>query len=281
MTVLSAMDYVTERLSQAGIDNARGEARVLVGHALALPPPSVPLHRSRRLAADEWQRLETALGERCRRRPMAQVVGRREFWSLEFVVTKDTLDPRPDSETLIEAALDAVPPGVGPCRVLDLGTGTGCLLLAFLSERPDAHGLGVDIHPPTARVARQNADRLGLGARASFVVGDWAASVGAAFDLVLANPPYVASADITDLEPEVAMHEPRRALDGGRDGLECYRAIGAEMAGLLRPSGVAVVEIGFGQAESATAILGKEGLEIEAIRRDLAGVERCLTLRKS
>lgn len=277
-TVEQALRVAAGALGAAGIDNARGEARILVGHALDVPPPQVPMATHRRLDDAAWRVLQAALDERCRRRPMAQVLGHREFWSLDFAVTADTLDPRPDSETVIEAALDAFPDREAALRVLDLGVGTGCLLLSVLSERPNATGIGVDLSPRAASVARRNARALGLADRAAFCVGRWADSLATRFDLVLSNPPYVASGDIAGLAPEVAKFEPRLALDGGPDGLDAYRAIAAQLPDLMVADGVAVLEIGLNQSESVCALLRDQGLEISAIRRDLAGAQRCLAL---
>lgn len=279
MTVGQALDHAAGRLGEAGIGNVRLEARVLMGHALDAPPPAAVLEPMRRMRPPEWDRFREALGARCRRRPMAQITGRREFWSLELAVTPDTLIPRPDSETLVEAALAAFPRSDKALRVLDLGTGSGCLLLAILSERPRAVGLGVDIDPAALAVAAGNASRLGFSHRARFIAGNWAAGLTGPFDLVVANPPYIGSAEIAALDPEVAAFEPRHALDGGRDGLDSYRVIAPDLVRLIRAGGRAILEVGSGRAESVSAIMGKQGLEIESIRRDLCGVERCLVLR--
>lgn len=277
-TVEQALRVAAGALGAAGIDNARGEARMLVGHALDVPPPQVPMTPDRRFDDAAWRLFQAALDERCRRRPMAQVLGHREFWSLDFAVTADTLDPRPDSETVIEAALDGFPDRNAAIRVLDLGVGTGCLLLSVLSEFPNATGIGIDLSPRAAAVARRNARSLGLADRAAFCAGRWADSLATRFDLVLSNPPYIASGDIAGLAPEVSKFEPRLALDGGPDGLDSYRAIAAQLPDLLVSGGLAVLEIGWNQGESVSALMRDQGLEISAIRRDLAGAQRCLAL---
>ena len=168
------------------------------------------------------------------REPLSRIIGRREFWGLEFLLSADTLDPRPESETVIEAILARLPDRDRAYRFLDLGTGTGCLLLALLSEYPAASGIGIDIAPGAARTARDNAERLGIGGRAQFAVGSWAAALTGRFDAVVANPPYIEHAAIADLPREVRQYDPIRALDGGADGLAAYRAIAADLQRLLR-----------------------------------------------
>jgi release factor glutamine methyltransferase len=190
------------------------------------------------------------------------------------------LVPRPDSESLIEAVLATVGDRSAPLRLLDLGTGTGCLLLALLSELPMASGIGVDLAPEAALTARRNASALGLAARADFVAGDWATAIIGEFDAIVVNPPYIPSGTIASLAPEVAQYDPRRALDGGPDGLDCYRVLAPEAARLLRKGGFAVFELGAGQAQPVLALMRDVGLMVVAIRRDLAGIERCLVVRR-
>nr|ADI17444.1 methylase of polypeptide chain release factors [uncultured Rhodospirillales bacterium HF0070_31K06] len=206
---------------------------------------------------------------------MSHITGSREFRSLRFEVTADVLDPRPDSEVLIEAALALLPATGEPFNVLDLGTGTGCLLLAVLNERPAATGIGVDLSEAALAVARRNAWKLGLAERAQFRRGDWSNGLGGTFDLVLSNPPYIPSAEIDQLEPEVACHEPRLALDGGADGLDAYRAIAQRTPQLLANKGALIVEFGTGQAEAVCAIFAQHGLAEARLECDLAGRPRC------
>jgi release factor glutamine methyltransferase len=218
------------------------------------------------------------LRRRLAHEPMALLRGEQGFWSLNFQVSPATLIPRADSEALVEAALAAFPNAAAPLRVLDLGTGTGCLLLAVLAERPEASGLGVDRVPAAAALARENARMLGLAGRARFLVADWAAPLAGQFDLVLCNPPYIESAAIPGLMPEVARHEPASALDGGADGLAAYRAVLAALPGLLAPGGLAVLELGAGQESAVSALAVARGLALRGCRPDLGGVVRALML---
>ena len=216
------------------------------------------------------------LARRAGREPLAYIVGWQEFWSLRFAVSPATLIPRADSETLIEAALAARPAGVG--RVLDLGTGTGCLLLAALSEFGDAWGVGVDRDPAAAALAHRNAVSLGLAGRCGMIAGDWAGALQGRFDLVLSNPPYIESEVVPGLMPEVSRFEPMRALDGGADGLVAYRAIIGQLPRLLAPGGLAVLELGLGQAEAVRALAEAAGYGRVEARRDLSGIERALVI---
>ena len=213
------------------------------------------------------------------REPISRIFGRREFWSLTFDLEPATFDPRPATETLVEAALEALGTPADGLKVLDLGTGSGCLLLSLLSELPDAEGLGIDIDERSLAVARRNAAALGLGERARFCRGDWGAGLVPGWDVILCNPPYVRSDEIAGLAPEVAEHEPHRALDGGPDGLEPYRRILPQVPKLLTPGGFAVFEVGPGQAKPVTALLDLWGLRLESRYRDLSGLERCLLIR--
>jgi release factor glutamine methyltransferase len=277
-TVAAALAEATRRLAAGGIDGARLDARLLLAHALGLTPDEILAHRGARLSAANAAAFECLVGRRLAREPVARIRGRREFWSLEFQLGPDTLDPRPDSETVVEAALALVADRQGPRRILDLGTGTGCLLLALLAELPQARGIGVDIAQGALVVAAANARRLGLAGRAGFLCGDWGAGIAGTFDLVVTNPPYVPDADIAGLEPEVRAHDPRRALAGGTDGLAAYRAIAVELPRLLAPGGHGVLEVGAGQAEAVAAVMAAAGLARQATRSDLAGMARAVVV---
>jgi len=271
----AALRHGAAVLAAAGIDDARREARMLLHHALNLPARTLLAPD----AAVDPARYEALLARRAAREPMAFITGRRGFWTLDLEVSPETLIPRADTETLIHAALAAFPQRERVRAVLDLGTGTGALLLAALVEFPVAFGVGVDRSAGAAALAARNARTNGLAARAAFLAGDWAAALDARFDLILANPPYIPEADIAGLMPEVARHEPRAALDGGADGLDAYRAILADLGRLLAPGGAAILELGHGQAESVAAIAAGAGFAAPALRADFGGIARALVLR--
>ena len=262
-------------LRAAGIDNPRLEARVLLAHALGLTVAE--LVHDPHLVADSGA-YRVLLARRAAHEPLAYILGRREFWSLDFAVSPDTLIPRADSETLIEAALAAFAHRSPPDRILDLGTGTGCLLIPILRAFPHAFGIGIDLSGAAAHIAATNAAALGVVHRAAFLCADWAAPLAARFDLVLCNPPYLPTSQIGGLMPEVARHEPRSALDGGWDGLGAYRHIMASLPRILREDGVAVVELGIGQAAPVAELAEQSGL-IATTRPDLAGMPRALVLQ--
>ena len=274
MTVAGALRHGAEMLSAAGVESPRLEARLLLAHAAGLRQDALLRDRD---APVEMAPYAVLLARRAAREPLALITGRQEFWSLSLAVSGDTLIPRPDSETLIEAALAARPDRAGTRSILDLGTGTGCLLLAALTEYPAAWGIGVDLSPGAAALARRNAAALGLSSRAAVLCACWDDALHARFDLVLSNPPYIPGADIAGLMPEVALHEPRRALDGGPDGLDAYRALLRRMPALLQPGGTAVLELGAGQAAAVSGLA--EGWVV-GLRRDLGGIERAIVLRR-
>jgi len=279
ITIAHALDGATARLAAAGVEDARREARLLLAHALGTGTATLIADPARALDRAAQERFNALVDRRAAREPMSHILGRREFWSLDFAVTRDVLDPRADSETLVEAALALFPDREAPLAVLDLGTGTGCLLLAVLAERPGARGLGVDASAAALRIAAGNADRLGLGARASFRQGDWGDGLTGRFDLILCNPPYIPAAAIAALAPEVAHWEPRTALDGGADGLDAYRTLAGQFNRLLEPKAVAVVEVGDKQADAVAEIFAAAEMVVDSRRRDLSGIERCLVLR--
>jgi len=213
--------------------------------------------------------------------PLSRVLGAREFWGLDFMLSPDTLDPRPETETLVEAVLARLPERGRPRRFLDLGTGTGCLLLALLSEYPAATGVGVDLAAGAVDTAARNAERHGLRPRAEFVVGNWGKGLTEAFDVIVANPPYIASSDLAALPPEVRDYDPSLALDGGADGLAAYRAIAADLPRLLAPAGFFACEIGAGQENAVAGIISAAGLVIDNVLPDLAGIPRCVVARRT
>ena len=267
-----AIARIAAMLDGAGIPDARREARLILAHALGCD------------AAALWSRDSVPDGaglalatRRAAHEPLAYITGHREFWSLDLAVSPATLIPRPDTETLIEAALRHRPDRTRVRRSLDLGTGTGALLLAALVEFPAAFGIGVDRAPAAVFLARDNAARLGLADRATFFAGDWGEALAGQFDLILANPPYIRSGDIASLMPEVARHEPVSALDGGSDGLDAYRRIIADLPGRMAPGGIAIIEAGAGQHDAIAALARSSGLEATGYA-DLAGVTRAIVM---
>jgi release factor glutamine methyltransferase len=275
-----ALCDAARELRGAGVDSARRDARLIMGAVLDQDVATIIGHPDRDLTAGQWARFRDLIARRRARRPLSQVLGRREFWGLEFRVNEHVLDPRPDSECLVEAVLERVRNRLAPIRVLDLGTGSGCLLLSLLRELPAATGLGIDLSGKALDVARANAGALGLAGRTEFRLGSWFAGVDGSFDVVISNPPYIRTADIDGLMPEVARHEPRMALDGGSDGLECYRQLGGDLSDFLNPAGLAALEIGAGQADEVAAILAAGGLAPAARRRDLQGHVRVLVFER-
>ncbi|HEV7267714.1 MAG TPA: peptide chain release factor N(5)-glutamine methyltransferase [Falsiroseomonas sp.] len=278
-TVGAFLCQAGQMLRAAAIGHPRMEARMLLGHAMGATAEALLRDPRAPVPPEAVRRFRAALAARLAATPVAHILGRQGFWTLDLAVSPDTLIPRADSETLVEAALEAFPDEEAPLRVLDLGTGTGCLLLAVLAERPRAFGIGVDLVPAAAALATENARRNGLADRAAFLAGDWAAALAGRFDLVLSNPPDIESAAITGLMPEVARHEPRSALDGGADGLGAYRLIAAALPGLLAPGGAAVIELGAGQRAAVERLATGAGLLPAGCRADLGGIERALLLR--
>jgi len=274
---MTILDDAAVRLREAGVESPRSEARLLLAHAMGVNQEDI-ISGAVEPDGAAIARFEAALARRSAREPFAYIVGRREFFSRDFAVGPGVLIPRPESEMLVEEALRRFPSRDEKLRVLDLGTGTGCLLLAFLAERPEAQGLGVDTSEAALAWARRNAERLGLAGRARFLRDNWGESLVARFDVVFVNPPYVKAGDILALAPEIADHEPASALDGGEDGLDAYRCIGPVLARLLSGNGRAFVEIGEGQAEAVSSIFGKAELEVDGTVTDLARIYRCLVM---
>lgn len=268
---------------QAGLDNPALDARLLAGHVLGLDHTGLVANAARILSAAEREAVAILSQRRLGGEPVARILGVKEFWSLPFGLSPDTLVPRPETETVVETALDLLSQTWiedRPVRIADLGTGTGAILLAILHERKDAFGIGTDISAGALSTARENARQLGLQERAAFVACDLANALRGPFDLIVSNPPYIASAEIETLEPEVRDFDPRRALDGGSDGLAFYRRIAREVARLLRPDGALVVELGSGQQEAVSGIMAQAGLAApESARPDLARIPRALILR--
>jgi release factor glutamine methyltransferase len=281
-TVGGARRALAEKFRAAGFDAPELDARILVGHALGLDHTALAAAAARSLANTE-QAAIAALGQRrLAHEPVARIVGEKEFWSLRFLIDGTTLVPRPETETVVEAALAALEADglrAEQLRIADLGTGSGALLLALLAELPGAFGIGTDISGGALRLARANAQRLRID-RAHFVACDLAAALGGPFDLIVSNPPYVATSDIAGLAPEVRDFDPRTALDGGTDGLNFYRKIAATVPMLLRPGGILAVELGAGQARPVADLFAAAGLAPLPVRTDLSGKPRALIAKK-
>lgn len=269
-----AVRFAIPRLRAAGVEDAARDARLLLGHALGIAPNRLTLHMADLLPPEAAARFEAAIAARAARQPVSQITGQRLFWGRPFRVTRDVLDPRPETETLIAAALAA------PfARVLDLGTGSGCILLTLLAERPGASGVGVDLSDAALGVARANAAALGVNDRADLRASDWFAQVAGRFDLIVANPPYIAAAEMPGLAPEVRDWEPHLALSPGGDGLDAYRAIAAGVGAHLAPGGRLLVEIGPTQGAAVSALFHTAGLQGVAVHPDLDGRDRVVAAR--
>jgi release factor glutamine methyltransferase len=266
-----------DRLAAADLD-----ARLLVGHALGLDASGLIAHADRQVGESDVARVLALVERRIAGEPVARIVGEKEFWSLSLHLSPETLVPRPDTETVVEAALAwARREGRArdPLTILDLGTGTGAILLALLSELPQASGIGVDIAEGAARTASANALRLGFGDRARFAVADWTAGIAGRFDIVVSNPPYIKIGDIPELPLEVSRYDPQIALDGGADGLDAYRAILARLDGILAANGAAFLEVGAGQAQPVSESAELIGFEADR-HKDLVGIDRVVELRR-
>ena len=310
MKLDTALRHFEQKLAKAGIDSPALDTHLLVLHALKLDRAEIMSHPERVLSADEIRTLENLIARRAAHEPVARIQGKREFWSLPFKLNEATLEPRPDSETLVEVALKQLRTSFPRKReesscerprardssaadaagldsrfrgndvsILDLGTGTGCLLLALLHELPDATGLGIDIAPRAVEQGTTNAKNLGLSARASFKIGNWFEDITDKFDAIVSNPPYIPAGDIPSLMPEVREHDPMQALDGGKDGLGIYRLLIPQLSQFLKPKGFAIFEVGMGQADDVAALCHRAGFVDISKYKDLNGIERCVAVK--
>jgi release factor glutamine methyltransferase len=279
----AAQRRLAQTFAAGGVETAELDARVLLCAALGIDHASLVRDPDLCIGAAAGAAIEAFCAQRLAREPVSRILGRREFWDLEFAIGPAVLDPRPDTETLIEAAQDLMQHRRNEAlRVLDLGTGSGAILVALLSIFPNATGFGVDISTAAAATAAANVARLGFGERGFVLCGDWTSALRGPFDLVVANPPYIARAAIAELAPEVRLHDPSLALDGGEDGLAAYRILAPAAAALLAPGGLLAFECGFGQAGDVAALIRAAGLGGRlAIRRDLAGVARVVITQRS
>ena len=279
-TIATTRHALADKFRQAGIDSAETDARLLMAHALGVDRAELIANGGRALTVEQAEAIDALAARRLKREPVARIFGHKEFWSLSLQIGPAVLVPRPETETVVEAALDAVARGAPPMtqlRILDIGIGSGALLLALLSELANAVGTATDISAAALDVARANAERSGLAGRCTFIACDIAAGVPSPFDLIVSNPPYVVHGEIASLAPEVRDYDPALALDGGADGLDSYRAIAAQARGLLAPGGKLIVELGAGQEAAVRAMFTKAGLTAVAVLNDLAGIPRALT----
>lgn len=283
-SIESARRALTARLRSAGIEEPALDARLLVGAALQLDLTGLVTQAARRLTSEETLRLEQYALRRLAHEPVARIVGRREFWGMPFRLSEATLVPRPDTETVVELALEIfreLTVSGRPPRIADIGTGSGAILLALLHEIPDAFGIGTDISLTALGTARDNAVALGLDGRAAFVACSYAAALRGPFDLIVSNPPYIPSAEIPTLSVEVREHDPHLALDGGNDGYDAYRALIPQASERLAPGGVLIVEAGRGQAGNIETLMAAAGLTVDRPpKADLAGIPRAVSARK-
>jgi release factor glutamine methyltransferase len=279
-TIATTRHALADKFRQAGIDSAETDARLLMAHALGVDRAELIAKGGRALTVEQAEAIDALAARRLKREPVARIFGHKEFWSLSLQIGPAVLVPRPETETVVEAALDAVARDarqMAQLRILDIGTGSGALLLALLSELANAVGTATDISAAALDVARANAERSGLAGRCTFIACDIAAGVPGPFDLIVSNPPYVVHGEIASLAPEVRDYDPALALDGGADGLDGYRAIAAQARGLLAPGGKLIVELGAGQEAAVRALFTNAGLTAAAVLNDLAGIPRALT----
>jgi len=283
MTRIEALKHLGEVFRQIGIETAQRDARLLMLDAAGIVHTDLIKAPREALGAQAAQKLASHVEKRLTRVPVARILGEWEFWSLPFTLVTETLVPRPDSETVVAAALIALKDrrhASDGLRILDLGTGSGCLLVSLLHEMPGATGIGVDIAAGAVATARLNAERNGVGNRAEFHQANWAEGITGPFDLIVSNPPYIADPIIDTLEVEVRVHDPRLALSGGRDGLDAYRAIAEAIPALLAPGGVVALEIGSDQSESVPKIFSGLGYELEGPFADFGARPRAIVLRR-
>ena len=283
-SVETARRMLAARFRTRAVESAELDARMLVGAALGLDLTGLIAAAARPLTAGESLRLEDFARRRLAGEPIARILAIKEFWGLPLRLSPATLVPRPDTETVVELAsqvLRASPRPDRPLRILDIGTGSGAILLALLSELPNASGIGTDISVAAIETASTNAARLGFAPRAAFVACDYAAALSGKFDLIVSNPPYIRSTKIAGLAIEVRGHDPVAALDGGIDGLDAYRAIAPEAARLLAPGGLLVVELGLGQSDDVCRLMAPAGLALQGPPKDdLAGIPRAAAFGK-
>jgi release factor glutamine methyltransferase len=277
-----AVLVVSQRLVEAGVDNPRLDSRLLVAHVLGITQTQLFSYPETSLNEFQMEKLQELTQRRASREPIARILGKREFWSLNFKVDNSTLVPRPDSETLVDAVLECIKNRKAPLSILDLGTGSGCLLLALLSELKLASGLGVDLSEQALKIATENAKYLNLDDRVQFQYSNWFENIHGRekyFNIIISNPPYISDEEIKRLEPEVSKFDPYEALSGGQDGLNAYKELMPKMIEFIACDGVIAVEIGMDQALDVIRYGEANGLQLDQILRDIAGHERVLIFK--
>jgi release factor glutamine methyltransferase len=275
MTLREALSGAVASLTKAGIEDPAGDARKLAAHALGVAPHRITLMLAEPLTADIRERLNASIADRARHRPVSKITGHRAFWTHDFIVTDATLDPRPDTEVLVAEALR-----LPFTKMLDLGTGTGCILLSCLADRPSAHGTGTDLSTDALAVATANAQALGLTARVTFQLSDWFSAVDGRFDMIVSNPPYIAADEMPGLAPEVRDHDPHLALTPGGDGLDAYRHISRGAGARMISGGRILLEIGPTQAAAVSSLLEQAGFHNITVLPDLDGRDRVVCAEK-
>lgn len=285
LTIEAARRALATQFKASGIESPDLDARLLIGAALDLDHTGLATQASRQVTTDEDKAIASFAQRRMTHEPVARILGRKEFWGLDLQLSDATLIPRPDTETVVAAALEifrSASRTTHPLRIADIGTGSGAILLALLSELPEAAGIGTDISMAALATAELNAQRLGLNGRAAFVQCDYAAALSGPFDLIVSNPPYIRSADIAMLDCDVRDHDPRLALDGGADGLDAYRAITPQAAALLASDGALIFEVGYDQSAQVGALMRTTGLTLSSSpKADLGGIYRAVVGRKT
>ena len=267
-------------LENAGSESPKLDAELLLAHVLGITRVKLLTSHDNGLNEAQEREFQALLSRRLKREPMAYILGQKEFWSLDFKVSPAVLCPRPDTEVLVQKALKLVH-RAGPLKILDLGTGSGAILLSLLTELPHATGVGVDISPQAIEIAAENAAHLGLASRVEFLLSSWCDGLSGQFDLIVSNPPYIESSVISGLEPEVAMFEPKLALDGGVDGLDAYRLLASQVPLFLRSGGWVVFEVGEAQALAVQQLMSEQKLENFSIAKDYQGIDRCVIAQRS
>ena len=277
---MKILESAISALLQAGCDKPKLDAELLMAHVLGVSRIGLITRADKEITEAQKTAFEALLARRIQREPVAYIVGEKEFWSMRFKVSPATLCPRPDTEIMIESALKLFPRDAA-LNIADLGTGTGAILLALLSEFPNARGTAVDISPQALEIAKENGRNLGLASRADFLLGSWLETLSGSFDLIVSNPPYIESSLLPELSPEVAVFEPKSALDGGKDGLDAYREIVPQLRERLRPGGWVILEVGVGQVPAIANLMSEQDLQVTSIAKDYQGIDRCVIAQRA